>query len=198
MCENCTQHGEGKAWYLEALEYGEDLLADLDRQRYIQEFFARQARLVGRRDPIHYLRLAPTPLRPIIRSFITRRLAVDHYGQAVTIEEVEQIFSLVHGLVRVPCVCRRITRGFDESCCLGFCLPARQPRRREFHRPQLLAGPWRKRCGKNDGQGRLGAHPPTEQKGLCPFHLDLQDPLSSGAYATAPPGLSGLSCHHRL
>ncbi|MGI6557473.1 MAG: ATP-binding protein [Limnochordia bacterium] len=120
MCENCTQHGEGKAWYLEALEYGEDLLADLDRQRYIQEFFARQARLVGRRDPIHYLRLAPTPLRPIIRSFITRRLAVDHYGQAVTIEEVEQIFSLVHGLVRVPCVCRRITRGFDESCCLGF------------------------------------------------------------------------------
>ena len=54
MCENCTRHGEGKAWYLEALEYGEDLLADLNRQRYIQEFFARQARLVGRRDPIHY------------------------------------------------------------------------------------------------------------------------------------------------
>ena len=38
----------------------------------------------------------------------------------MTIEEVERNLFLVHGLVRVPCVCRRITRGFDESCCLGF------------------------------------------------------------------------------
>ncbi|MGI6038022.1 MAG: ATP-binding protein [Limnochordia bacterium] len=120
MCEHCTQHGEGRAWYLQALEYSEDLLADLDRQRYIKDFFTRQARLVGRRDPIHYLRLVPTPLRPVIRSFITKRLAIDHYGQTVTLQEVEEIFSLVHSLVRLPCVCRRITKGLDEGYCLGF------------------------------------------------------------------------------
>ena len=69
MCENCTQHGEGKAWYLEALEYGEDLLADLDRQRYIQDFSpAKPALSVDGTLSIIYG--WHQPLRPIIRSFI--------------------------------------------------------------------------------------------------------------------------------
>lgn len=38
MCEFCTKHGEGKVWYKNAANYGQDLLSDLTRRRYIENF----------------------------------------------------------------------------------------------------------------------------------------------------------------
>jgi len=41
MCQFCHQHGEGKTWYLQARHYAEDLLSDLERRRYLEEFIYR-------------------------------------------------------------------------------------------------------------------------------------------------------------
>lgn len=41
MCRFCHQHGEGKTWYLQAQNYGEDLLSDLNRRRNIRDFVAK-------------------------------------------------------------------------------------------------------------------------------------------------------------
>ncbi len=41
MCEFCHQHGEGKKWYLNAKNYSADLLADIDRRKFIKEFFTQ-------------------------------------------------------------------------------------------------------------------------------------------------------------
>ena len=40
MCEFCLKHGEGKKWYLLAQNYSDDLLSDVRRRRFIQEFFS--------------------------------------------------------------------------------------------------------------------------------------------------------------
>ena len=38
MCEFCTKHGEGEKWYLQAKNYSDDLLSDVRRRRFIEEF----------------------------------------------------------------------------------------------------------------------------------------------------------------
>jgi len=37
MCEFCTEHGEGKKWYLQAKNYSAELL-NLKRMRHILDF----------------------------------------------------------------------------------------------------------------------------------------------------------------
>lgn len=122
MCENCTRHGEGRKWFLQAKNYSDELLADLRRTGYIRNFFAGQARQIGRREPMESLRLVPPPLRGVVRSVILHRLAADHYGQVVSLEEVRQIFALATTVVRLPCVCRRITTRADQRYCFGLSL----------------------------------------------------------------------------
>ncbi len=38
MCEFCTKHGDGKIWFKNAANYGNDLMEDLNRRQYIQDF----------------------------------------------------------------------------------------------------------------------------------------------------------------
>ncbi len=40
MCEFCTKHGEGKIWYKNAANYANDLLSDLKRRNYIENFLS--------------------------------------------------------------------------------------------------------------------------------------------------------------
>lgn len=122
MCENCTKHGEGKKWFLQAKNYSDDLLADLNRTAYIKEFFAGQARLAGRAEPMRNLRLLPSPLRRMVRSVILRQMARDHYGQVVTMAEVREIIGMTGTVFRLPCVCRRISTRQEKRYCFGFSL----------------------------------------------------------------------------
>jgi hypothetical protein len=45
MCEFCHKHGEGRKWYLEARNYGEDLLSDVRRREFIAGFARESDRL---------------------------------------------------------------------------------------------------------------------------------------------------------
>ncbi len=41
MCEFCTKHGDGKVWYKNAANYSKDLVSDLNRKKYINDFFEK-------------------------------------------------------------------------------------------------------------------------------------------------------------
>jgi len=125
MCEFCTQHGEGKKWYLAMQNYSRDLFEQDGRREYMVEFLTGfERRNTSSSDFLE--RLTRTPFRKAARSWMIRRQKRNHYGQIVPIEEVEQIFKMVEGVVRLACVCRRLTIGnMDARYCYGLTLDER-------------------------------------------------------------------------
>ena len=120
MCEFCTQHGDGKKWYLQAENYAVDLSRDLERRAYVvdfvQGFDSRMKRNVVLLDA---MKAAPSPIRSAFRSFAQPRQLRDHYGQPVPIEECERIFDFATSIVQLPCVCRHFAGKPEEGYCLA-------------------------------------------------------------------------------
>jgi hypothetical protein len=120
MCQFCVQHGDGKAWYLQAENYIADLESDLERRDYmidfVQGFSEKQP---GRLRALRILDHVPTPLASIVKKQLTSRLQEHHWGQPVPIEECEQILEFATSVVRLPCVCRTSAGSPDNGYCLA-------------------------------------------------------------------------------
>ena len=120
MCEFCTQHGEGKKWYLQAKNYSEELLNE-QRRQFMAEFFGDFEHAIGDRaaaidTAVGTDAAAARGLFPAIME----QQKKDHWGQIVPVEEIEQILDMSLSVVRVPCVCRSMLRGFREArYCFG-------------------------------------------------------------------------------
>ena len=125
MCEFCTRHGEGEKWYLNMENYSQDLLDQDRRREYMVEFlngFERRVPAEIQQVDI----LARTPLAGLMRTVLSRTQKHNHYGQVVPIEDVEGIFNFVAGVIRLPCVCRRVTAGKPNArYCFGLTLDER-------------------------------------------------------------------------
>lgn len=107
MCEFCTRHGEGQAWYLNAKNYSSDLLSDLKRRQFIGRFLDHTIRDGNRQITL----LEKTILRGMdLPAFVRAKLSNDmkpvHFGQVVPIEEVEKILALARTVTRVACGCK--------------------------------------------------------------------------------------------
>lgn len=131
MCEFCTEHSEGRKWYLEMKNYSAELLA---------------ARLTGRE-----LALAGTETRAgwverFWRSFVmpaaglkveaeewesqaeatdpAERLAnakAVHFGQVLPMTDVEAVLDLGTSITRIPCGCRWLLTGqANARYCFGL------------------------------------------------------------------------------
>ncbi len=110
MCEFCVKHGDGKKWYLAMENYSRDLLHHDERIRFIGHFTNTFEERIPRR--LNQLeKLSRTPLRNIVKPFLTRSEKRDHFGQIVPLEDVEQIMSNLDGICRLSCPCRRVTTG---------------------------------------------------------------------------------------
>jgi NAD-dependent dihydropyrimidine dehydrogenase PreA subunit len=120
MCEFCTQHGEGKKWYLTMENYSIELLNQNDRRKYAAEFLNGFHTRVP--PSLHQLdKIRKTPVMKLAKPILTHVQKQDHYGQVVPIEDVERIFEMVKGAVRLPCVCRRVTTGnMNARYCYGL------------------------------------------------------------------------------
>jgi ferredoxin len=121
MCQFCVQHGDGKAWYLEASNYSFDLDSDLKRRDYLIEFVRdfgknREFALTN----LERLERLPVRVRDLGRAVATRQMKPVHFGQPVPIEECEQIFDMATSVVRVPCPCRYESGSKDEGYCLAI------------------------------------------------------------------------------
>jgi len=120
MCEFCTEHGEGKKWYLVMNNYSRELFAQKRRVEFFEDFLANveedSAKGVAKLDAI---RNKPLIYR-FIRRMSLRKQKANHYGQVVPIEDVEQIIDLQSSIVRLPCVCRKLTTGREARYCFGI------------------------------------------------------------------------------
>jgi len=134
MCEFCTQHGEGKIWYLQMKNYSEELLhADLSAKqknvvgaetrfewnnRFWQGFV--MPAITGVYDP-QVSGFADGPETPPTREEIVAQSKIEHFGQVLPIEDVEKIIDMVDSITRMPCGCRfRTTGKTDKRYCFGL------------------------------------------------------------------------------
>ena len=125
MCEFCTQHGEGKKWYLNMENYSQDLLEQDGRRAYMTEFLNTFEQRVPR-EMEQVDGLSRTALARPMNWYLTHTQKKSHFGQVVLIEEVEQIFKMVAGVIRLPCVCRKVNAGNKNArFCYGLTLDQR-------------------------------------------------------------------------
>ncbi len=120
MCEFCTQHGEGKKWYLVMSNYSRELYAQRGREEFMDDFLAHTEEYVYKKTA----KLGRIAKIPVVNRFI-RRMAIrqqkaEHWGQVVPIEDVEQIVDMQDSIVRLPCVCRNLTTGREARYCFGI------------------------------------------------------------------------------
>ncbi len=120
MCQFCITHGEGEKWYLKAKNYSEDLLSDLKRRRYIEEFVTD---VEGKRRGLGLLASfdsKPAILRRMAGKVVTKKMQKKHFGQVVPIEDVEKILATVTSVVRVACLCRKVNGRKEGRYCYGL------------------------------------------------------------------------------
>ncbi len=90
MCEFCTKHGDGEIWYKNAKNYSDDLMSDLKRRQYINEFLettmGNGITTIGRLETIFRKRKKLPP--PIVKTMVDKARE-EHFGQVVPIEEDE-------------------------------------------------------------------------------------------------------------
>lgn len=168
MCEFCTKHGDGKKWYLQAKNYAEELAADLRRQGYVGDFLTRfNDNMTNRMRQLGRLALAPRVVRQMVSPLITRFQKKHHFGQVVPLEDVRQILSMMNSIVRLPCLCRRLTRGKDYAYCLGFSLsPTGLPFAEKVDR-SYWNGPDGNGMERLDAESAASLMASWEKSGLC-------------------------------
>jgi len=182
MCEFCLKHGEGKKWYLQAKNYSDDLLSDVERRRMIEEFFSHPdapSEFVERVERLHN---TPKFIRDWFVYLITRKQKKVHYGQVVPIEDIERIFSFTNSIVRIACYCRYNILGKEKRYCYGISLSP-EGKFAEIWRGldhTFLTGPASAGLEKLNPEEALAAFRAHEREGLCHTVWTFQTPFIGG------------------
>lgn len=172
MCEFCLKHGEGRKWYLEARNYGEDLLSDANRRKAFERF-AQTASTSGAefKRQMEDLEKAPSFVRRMIRWRTVRSMKKLHYGQIVPIEDVERIFDFVNSIIRTSCICRHIQHGEDNKrYCYGISMGPNGGKLSEIFMeiaPGFYGGPDSKGMEVVSKEEALANFREHEKEGLC-------------------------------
>jgi NAD-dependent dihydropyrimidine dehydrogenase PreA subunit len=126
MCEFCTEHGEGKKWYLQMSNYSRDLLHE--------QLSARQAHSAGTATRLEWANrfwqgfimpaITGVPAPPEEGAFVAQSpedTKVEHFGQVLPMEDVERVLGMVDSITRMPCGCRFSLTGLtDRRYCFGL------------------------------------------------------------------------------
>jgi ferredoxin len=121
MCDFCTKHGEGTIWYKNAANYANDLLSDLERRHYIENFlttaFKDGFQTLGRLEAI-YRKKGRLP-EAVTAALITKARQ-EHFGQVLPIEEIAEVVGRARTVVRMPCACRWNITKKENRCCYAI------------------------------------------------------------------------------
>ncbi len=139
MCEFCTQHGEGKQWYLQMKNYSNELLHTPltleqkeavgfnSRYDWLNDFtkwftvLASGAQFPDESSSTEETSSAKEPAPSTIKEQILAQRKIEHFGQVIPIEDVEKIFGMVDSITRMPCGCRYYNTGLtDQRYCFGL------------------------------------------------------------------------------
>jgi ferredoxin len=118
MCEFCTEHGDGKVWFKNADNYGRDLISDLTRRDYINDFFRSTIEegvgTIGRLETLYGKKKR---LPPRLVNAMVDKAKKEHFGQVVTIEDIRELVGKAATVVRLPCACRWASMKKENRCC---------------------------------------------------------------------------------
>ena len=121
MCEFCTQHGEGKKWYLNVKNYAIELLNDLNRKNLIRNSYRiivkEGNKSVSRLENI-FRKKKKKPER--IAQVYTKQMKSTHFGQVLPMEDVFKILSFSNSIVRMACGCSWEVGKKEKRCCFGI------------------------------------------------------------------------------
>lgn len=124
MCEFCTEHGEGKKWYLQMKNYAkellhEDLSASEKEATGVENRYAWTNRFW---ENFVMPAITGTPATARFTSAETvEQRKLEHFGQVLPIEDVERVIDMVDSITRIPCGCRFLTTGkTDKRYCFGL------------------------------------------------------------------------------
>jgi len=123
MCQFCHQHGDGKKWYLKAEHYSEDLLSDMERRSYMNNFIREigNGHISELEEKFQKGMHVPAWLKNIGYFFYERKYRRDHFGQVVPLDDLEKVFDLANSIVRLPCICRKNSTGRNDApYCIGL------------------------------------------------------------------------------
>ncbi len=183
MCEFCHKHGDGKKWYLQAKNYGEDLTGDLRRRRIIDEMLLNSELIEKGFKLLERIEKAPTFVQVAIKGAMSRRLKRDHFGQVIPIEDLEQVFGFVNSIVRVPCMCRWIGSREEVGYCYGLTLGPNGDQFRDILGEMESAygeGPDTSRLEEVSPEEALKAIKGHEKEGLCHTIWTIGTPFIGG------------------
>jgi len=138
MCETCMKHGAGGKWYLNARHYSEEIV----RKHNLREFLLEQYKNFEQIPVRKVAGISPVGLGyklriPIIGRIVKRtaeRLLASrrppanpfrpegHIGQVVPLEDAVAILETcaAEPIIRKNCMCRYMSRGVKEACCINF------------------------------------------------------------------------------
>lgn len=183
MCEFCHRHGEGQKWYLRAENYSDDLLSDVRRRTFIERFFSEPEALRADLEKLKRLDGVPPFVRGALIRALSNRQKRIHFGQVVPIEDLERIFEFVNTIVRLPCICRKVTLGREKRYCYGVSL---SPEQGEFSRlvgsiaSGFLAGPDTSGFEVLSREEALRSLREHEREGLCHTVWTFRTPFIGG------------------
>ena len=137
MCEFCTQHGEGKQWYLQMKNYANELLHTpltleqsaitgySTRQEWLDDDFEHNIIPAGGGKAPTRASVdepaAAVPAPALTDEQILYRRKVDHFGQVLPVEDVERVLRIADSITRFACACRYYTRGLtNQRYCFGL------------------------------------------------------------------------------
>ena len=182
MCEFCHKHGDGKKWYLQAKNYGEDLLADARRRQFIRDFLGSPEHLAEDSARLEQFAKLPAFVRRAVGAVVTGRQKKIHFGQVVPLEDLQEILGFVNSIVRTPCICRHITTGKDVGYCYGIVMGPGAGLAKVLRGvdSSFGAGPDTVRFERLKGEQALEALREHEQEGLCHTVWTFHTPFIGG------------------
>ncbi len=121
MCEFCIQHGEGKKWYENMNNYSREVFFQVNSEKKFKKY------LRGFKKRLSFFPYTAYWFKKRIPSFydyyvypaVTSNLKKNHFGQIIPLEDTETILNRVNSIVRLPCICRKVTTGKELRYCLG-------------------------------------------------------------------------------
>ncbi len=124
MCEFCVKHGDGGKWYLNAKNYSRKLVG-IQREEVQKKGAEFNPQMMAEeiiREAIEARDLNPQ-IFPEVKKRAEEMSQSVHFGQVVTLEEVQKIMDIAYPIARMTCVCRRNVRGLsneDNFFCMGI------------------------------------------------------------------------------
>ncbi|MCG2721847.1 MAG: hypothetical protein L6290_07515 [Thermodesulfovibrionales bacterium] len=121
MCEFCTKYGEGRKWYENIRNYTEEVFHQVNSEEHLRAYLQDFSRSIreGTAQAYSWKKRFPRIYNLIAYPLVTRHLKKTHFGQIVPVEEIENILGQCASVVRLPCVCRKVTVGEEKRYCLG-------------------------------------------------------------------------------